>query len=52
MEGENTITVIATNRAGLTMTAAITVRYEPLGGEFNSDDQIAAAIALAISGGG
>ena len=54
-EGENTITVIATDGEGLNTTAAVTVRYEPLRGDLNSDGTLTptdAAIALAIAGGG
>ncbi len=54
-EGENTILVIATDCAGLTTTAAVTVRYELIRGDLNGDDQITpadAAIALAIAAGG
>ena len=50
--GENAITVVATDGAGLTMTATITVWYEPLRGDLNSDGTLTAAdaaIALQIA---
>ena len=55
MEGENTITVIATDGEGLTTTAAVTVRYELLRGDLNHDHKITpadAAIALCLAAGG
>ena len=54
-EGENTITVVATDGAGLNTTAAVTVRYEPLRGDLNRDGALTpadAAIALEIAAGG
>ncbi len=51
-EGENTILVIATDCAGLTTTAAVTVRYELIRGDLNGDNRITiadAAIALWIA---
>jgi hypothetical protein len=53
MEGENLIAVVATGGAGLN-TTAVTVRYEPLRGDLNSDGILApvdAAIALQIAVG-
>ena len=55
LEGENTIPVVATDGEGLTTTAAVTVRYEPLCGDLNRDGILTpadAAIALAIAVGG
>jgi hypothetical protein len=52
--GENTITIIATDGAGLTTTAAVTVRYEPVRGDLNRDGVLTpadAAIALEIAAG-
>ena len=52
--GENMITVIATDGARLNTTAAVTVRYEPLRGDLNSDGSVTsadAAIALRIAVG-
>ena len=52
--GENTITVITTDGAGLTTTAAVTVHYEPLKGDLNRDGVLTpadAAIALEIAVG-
>ena len=51
-EGENIITVIATDREGLTTPATVTVRYEPLRGDLNGDHEITpadAAIALRMA---
>ena len=56
-EGENTITVVATDGGeGLTTTAAVTVHYEPVRGDLNSDGTLtpadaAIALRLAASGG-
>ena len=55
-EGENLITVVATDGEGLTTTKSITVRYEPVRGDLNGDNQItpadaAIALRLAASGG-
>ena len=55
-EGENRITVVATDGAGLTTTAALTVYCEPLRGDLNSDSILTPADAtialeLAASGG-
>ena len=55
LEGENTIPVVATDGEGLTTTAAVTVRYEPLCGDLNSDGTLTsadAAIALCLAAGG
>ena len=54
-EGENTITVVVTDGEGFTTTAAVTVRYEPIRGDLNSDGSLTladAAIALAIAASG
>ncbi|RLG28939.1 hypothetical protein DRO03_08525 [Methanosarcinales archaeon] len=37
-EGENMITVVATNGTGRTTTATLTAYCEPLRGDLNSDD--------------
>ena len=53
-EGENTITVIATDGEGITTTKTVTVRYEPLKGDLNDDHKLTtadAAIALEIAVG-
>ncbi|MEA3324094.1 MAG: hypothetical protein U9Q37_03005, partial [Euryarchaeota archaeon] len=55
-EGENMITVVATDSAGLITTAALTVYCEPLRGDLNHDGTLTpadAAIALhpAATGG-
>ena len=53
-EGENLITVIASDGEGLNTTAAVTVCYEPLEGDLNSNgilDSADAAIALEIAVG-
>ena len=53
-EGENTITVVATDGEGLTTTETVTVRYEPLRGDLNHDGTLTpadAAIALQIAVG-
>ena len=54
-EGENTITVVATDGEGLTTTAAVTLRYEPIRGDLNSDGSLTpadAAIALRLAASG
>jgi len=51
-EGENLITVTATDGAGLTTPATVTVRYEPLRGDLNRDGALTsadAAIALRMA---
>jgi hypothetical protein len=51
-KGENMITVVATDGAGLTTTAALTVYCEPLRGDLNSDGDLTladAAIALHLA---
>jgi hypothetical protein len=53
--GENTIIVVATDGAGLTTTATVTVHYEPLRGDLNHDGILTsadAAIALQLAAGG
>ena len=53
-EGENLITVIASDGEGLNTTVAVTVHYEPLRGDLNNDgilDSTDAAIALEIAVG-
>ena len=53
-EGENMITVVATDTAGNTATGTITVRYEMLRGDLSGDDILTpadAAIALEIAAG-
>ena len=53
-EGENLITVVATDNEGNTATEAVTVRYEPLRGDLNRDGALTtadAAIALEIAAG-
>jgi hypothetical protein len=54
-EGENTITVVATDTSGNTATETVTVHYEPLRGDLNRDGILTsadAAIALMIAAGG
>ncbi|PXF57821.1 MAG: hypothetical protein C4B59_14495 [Candidatus Methanogaster sp.] len=55
-EGENMVTVVATDSTGLITTAALTVYCEPLRGDLNSDGILtsadaAIALKLAATGG-